>query len=118
MSTRLSLARLRLLGPVLLHGPQALLRLCDYLVARDRGWPSGLAWLLAILAWFTYTGVRALWARVLPPCQPGPTLSVARLMCGSVVLTVSSAESLLLMLMSACALSGADLLTAFFVEVG
>ena len=40
MSTRLSLARLRLLGPVLLHGPRALLRLCDYLAARGRGWPS------------------------------------------------------------------------------
>ena len=40
MSTRLSLACLKLLGPVLLHGPQALLRLCDFLVARDRGWPS------------------------------------------------------------------------------
>ena len=40
MATRLSLARLRLLGPVLTHGPQALLRLCDYLVARSRGWPS------------------------------------------------------------------------------
>ena len=40
MSTRLSLARLRLLGPVLLHGPQAPLRLCDYLAARGRGWPS------------------------------------------------------------------------------
>ena len=39
MSTRLSPARLQLLGPVLLHGPQALLRLCDYLAARDRGWP-------------------------------------------------------------------------------
>ena len=40
MSTRLSLARLKLLGPVLLHGPQALLKLRDYLAARDRGWPS------------------------------------------------------------------------------
>ena len=40
MSTRLSLARLQLLGPVLLHGPQALLRQCDYLAACDRGWPS------------------------------------------------------------------------------
>ena len=40
MSLRLSLARLRLLGPVLLHGPRALLRLCDYLAARGRGWPS------------------------------------------------------------------------------
>ena len=40
MSTRLALARLRLLGPVLLHGPEALLRLCDYLAARGRGWPS------------------------------------------------------------------------------
>ena len=40
MSTRLSLARLRLLGPVLLHGPLALLRLCDYFAARGRGWPS------------------------------------------------------------------------------
>ena len=40
MCTRLSLARLRLLDPVLLHGLQALLRLCDYLAARDRGWPS------------------------------------------------------------------------------
>ena len=36
MSTRLSLARLRLLDPVLLHGPEALLRLCDYLAARGR----------------------------------------------------------------------------------
>ena len=40
MSTRLSLARLRLLGPVLVHGPEALLRLRDYLAARGRGWPS------------------------------------------------------------------------------
>ena len=40
MSTRLSLAGLRLLGPVPLHGPQALPRLCDYFAARDRGWPS------------------------------------------------------------------------------
>ena len=40
MSTRLSLARLRLLGPVFTHGPQAFLRLCDYFAARDRGWPS------------------------------------------------------------------------------
>ena len=40
MATRLSLARLRLLGPVLMHGLRALLRLFDYLVARDRGWPS------------------------------------------------------------------------------
>ena len=37
-------------------------------------------------------------------------------MCGSVVLTVSRAEPLLLMLMSACALSGDALLTASFVE--
>ena len=40
VSTRLSLARLWLLGTVLLNGPQALLRLYDYLAARNRGWPS------------------------------------------------------------------------------
>ena len=40
MATRLALARLRLLGPVLLHGPRATLALFDYLLARDGGWPS------------------------------------------------------------------------------
>ena len=40
MVTRLSLARLRLLGPVVLHGPQAIHRLFDYFVARDCGWPG------------------------------------------------------------------------------
>ena len=40
MSTRLALARLRLLGPVLLHGPRAVLVLFDYLLMRGRGWPS------------------------------------------------------------------------------
>ena len=40
MTTRLALARLRLLGPVVLHGPQAIHRLFGYLVARDCGWPS------------------------------------------------------------------------------
>ena len=40
MATRLSLARLRLLGPVVLHGPQAIHRLFGYLVARGCGWPS------------------------------------------------------------------------------
>ena len=53
---------------------------------------------------------------MLSPCLPGPSLSVARLMCGSLVLTVLSAGPLLLMLMSACALSGAVLLTASFVK--
>ena len=40
MATRLALARLRLLGPVLLHGPQAIPVLFDYLLARNCGWPS------------------------------------------------------------------------------
>ena len=40
MATRLALARLRLLGPVLVHGPQAILVLFDYLLARNCGWPS------------------------------------------------------------------------------
>ena len=40
MVTRLSLARLRLLGPVVQHGPQAIHRLFDYLVARGCGWPA------------------------------------------------------------------------------
>ena len=40
MTTRLALARLRLLGPVLLHGPKAVLVLFDYLLMRGRGWPS------------------------------------------------------------------------------
>ena len=38
VATRLSLARLRLLGPVVLHGPQAIHTLFDYFVARDCGW--------------------------------------------------------------------------------
>ena len=40
MVTRLALARLRLLVPVVQHGPQALHRLFDYLVARGTGWPA------------------------------------------------------------------------------
>ena len=44
MATRLSLARLRLLGPVLLHGPQAIHRLFDCLVARNCWWPSLIGW--------------------------------------------------------------------------
>ena len=35
-----ALARLRLLGPVLLHGPRAILVLFDYLLMRGSGWPS------------------------------------------------------------------------------
>lgn len=45
MAARLSLARLRLLTPVVQHGLQALLKLFDYvlyLAARGRGWPAGL----------------------------------------------------------------------------
>ena len=38
--TPLSLARLRLLGPVVLHGPQAIHRLFGYLVALACGWPA------------------------------------------------------------------------------
>ena len=68
--------------------------------------------MLVILAWFIYTGVRALWARVLPPCLLGPILPRVRLMCGNVVLTVLSAGPLLLMLTGACALSGDVVLTA------
>ena len=40
MATRLSLARLKLLIPVVQHGPQALLRRFDYLAARGRGRPA------------------------------------------------------------------------------
>ncbi len=40
MAARLSFARLRLLIPVVQHGPQSLLRLFDYLVARGSGWPA------------------------------------------------------------------------------
>ena len=40
MATRLSLARLRLLIPVVQHGPEAFVRLFDYLAARGRGWPA------------------------------------------------------------------------------
>ena len=40
MATRLALARLRLLGPVLLHGPRAVHVLFDNLLARNCGWPS------------------------------------------------------------------------------
>ena len=43
MATRLALARLRLLGPVLLHGPQAIHRLFDYLLASNCGWPNLIA---------------------------------------------------------------------------
>ena len=113
VSTRLSLARLRLLDPVLVHGPQALLRLCDYLAARGRGWP--IAWLLVTLTWSIYTGAKALLARVLPPCLLGPILPRARLMCGNVDLTVLGAEPLLLMLIYA--LPGDVVLTASCVKV-
>ena len=40
MVTRLTLARLRLLAPVVQHGPQAFHRLFDYLAARGSGWPA------------------------------------------------------------------------------
>ena len=40
MAARLSFARLRLLIPVVQHGPQSLLRLFDYLAARGGGWPA------------------------------------------------------------------------------
>ena len=113
VSTRLSLARLRLLDPVLVHGPQALLRLCDYLAARGRGWP--IAWLLVTLTCSIYTGAKALLARVLPPCLLGPILPRARLMCGNVDLTVLGAEPLLLMLIYA--LPGDVVLTASCVKV-
>ena len=42
MVTLLALARLRLLVPVVQHGPQALLRLFDYLAARGSGWPASI----------------------------------------------------------------------------
>ena len=40
MLERLSFARLRLLVPVVQHGPRSLLRLLDYLAARGCGWPA------------------------------------------------------------------------------
>ena len=78
----------------------------------------GLAWSLVIMTWSIPIGVRAHWAQVLLPCLPGSLLSVARLMCVHVDLTVSSAGPLLPMLTSACALSGAALLTASFTYQG
>ena len=49
MSMRLSVARLRLLTTVVLHGPRALLLLFDYLAARGCGWPQLLREDLALV---------------------------------------------------------------------
>ena len=109
MATRLSLARLRLLGPVVLHGPQVIHRLFDYLVARDCGWPGLIVGDLDLvpLHWGWLVG------RGLLPCQPGFPWFAAILACGSVDSPMLGAGPLRRMSMSACVSFGAVLLMAF-----